>query len=70
MLTETLDTLLRHLPQGQAQYVRDHDTGSWKVCIFQAGTVEVLETVATNMDKSVACWMMNHVNRALDRRHT
>jgi Leu/Phe-tRNA-protein transferase len=64
-----MDTLLRHLPRGQAQYVRDHDDGTWKVCVFKAGTVEVMETVATNMDKSVACWMTNKLNQAFNRLH-
>lgn len=68
-MIDSMDTLLRGLPHGQAQYVRDHDTGAWNVCIFAAGTVEVLATVATNMDKSVACWMMNELNRAFDRIH-
>jgi hypothetical protein len=69
-MSDPLDTLLRGLPNGNAQYVRDHDSGSWKVCVFAPGSVEVLATVATNMDKSVACWMMNHMNRAFDRLHT
>jgi hypothetical protein len=68
-MTNELDTLLRGLPRGQAQYVRDHDSGTWQVCIFKPGSVEVLATVATNMDKNVACWMMNKLNRAFDRLH-
>lgn len=64
-----LDGLLRGLPNGEAQYSRDHESGSWSVSIFKRGTVEVLATIATNMDKSVACWLMCKVNDAFDQLH-
>lgn len=56
--TVTLDDLLTALPRGEIQYARNHAHGDWEVSICEPGTTKVLATVATQMDKSVACWLM------------
>lgn len=66
--SEQLVTLLIGLPSGEAQYVRNR-SGAWDVKIFAPGTVDVRSTVATNMDKSVACWLMHTLNAALEMLH-
>lgn len=66
---EQRDTLVSWLPRGEAQYTRNHETGAWDVKIYSPGTVESLFTVATNMDKSVACWIMHALNATLETQH-
>jgi hypothetical protein len=51
-----MSDLIDFLPPGTTQYCRAEDN-TWAVCIFGAGNVNRLWTVATGMDKSVALWM-------------
>lgn len=62
------DDLLRGLPRGDVQYVRDHDNGLWAVCIFTPDSTEKLTTVAEGMNKGVACWLMHNLKIARNQQ--
>lgn len=62
-----LHTLLRGLPYGEAQYVRDQHVGNWRVCLFEEGSTLRIMTLATGMDKNVACFFANSVNEAMKK---
>lgn len=66
-MASDLDLLLKGLPKGDPQYVRNHDTGMWDVHIFAPNTIRSLAMVAANMDKNVALWMMQKIKKAFER---
>lgn len=65
MISET-DRLIDWLARGEPHYSRE-ESGTWSVCIFRPGTAEVLTTVASGMDKSVALWVQIQLKEALQR---
>lgn len=66
---DKMHDLIGWLPAGDVQYVRDHETGTWSVGIFAPGTVRLLETVATGMDKGVALWLQTQLRIAREDSH-
>lgn len=61
--------LLWGLPYGEAQYVRDPVVGNWNVCLFEEGTTLRIMTLATGMDKNIACFFSHYVNEAMQKLH-
>lgn len=59
----TDDELIGSLPHGDIEYVRRVD-GSWDVAIFTPGSTHVIMTVASGMDKNVACWLKIRLKEA------
>lgn len=63
MTNDPLESFIAHLPTGEFAYTREPD-GTWGVGLFPKGAPQRLQTVATGMDKNLACWMALKLNQA------
>jgi hypothetical protein len=59
-MTINENDLIAGLPPGDIEYVQGliNSHGCWDVAIFAPGTTERVATIASGMDKSVACWLV------------